>query len=139
MFPKPVPDLRPNTLEFENLIPTGRVLPVAGTPLDFRKPQTIGGTVFNTCYLHPLRDADGLLLIRLGDPETGRAITVSLDKAFDYVVLYSGDPLPESHRRRALAIEPMTCGSDAFNHPEWGLVALRPGETLNGAWEVTAE
>jgi aldose 1-epimerase len=128
-----------STLEFENLIPTGNVLPVAGTPLDFRKPQTIGGTVFNTCYLHPLRDADGLLLIRLGDPETGQAITVSLDKAFDYVVLYSGDPLPESHRRRALAIEPMTCGSDAFNHPEWGLVALGPGEALNGAWEVTAE
>jgi aldose 1-epimerase len=64
---------------------------------------------------------------------------VWMDEAFEYVVLYSGDPLPESHRRRALAIEPMTCGSDAFNHPSWGLVSLAPGGTLTGAWGVSAE
>ena len=61
-----------------------------------------------------------------------------MDAAFDYVVFYSGDPLPAAHRRRSLAIEPMTCASDAFNHPEWGLVALVPGQTFSGAWGVTA-
>jgi aldose 1-epimerase len=128
-----------STLELDaGLLPTGRVLPVDGTAYDFRTARPVDGTVFNTCYLHPLRDADGLLRIRLqGAEEGGRAVTVWMDRAFDYAVLYSGDPLPPSHRRRALAIEPMTCGSDAFNYPEWGLVALAPGETLAGAWGVT--
>ena len=127
-------------LEFdETLIPTGKILPVEGTPLDFRQPRPLGETVLNTCYVQPKRDTDGRLRIRLSDTQTGKSVTVWMDSAFDYVVLYSGDPLPESHRRRALAIEPMTCGADAFNHPEWGLVTLLPGEALSGNWGVTAE
>jgi aldose 1-epimerase len=127
-------------LEFgDHLIPTGRILPVDGTPFDFRQPRLVGDTQFNTCFLHPSRDADGLLRIRLADPQTDRAVTVRLDQSFNYVVLYSGDPLPDTHRRRALAIEPMTCGADAFNHPDWGLVSLAPGQTLTGSWGVTVE
>lgn len=126
-------------LEFENLLPTGRVLPVTGTPFDFRQPHAIGSTAFNTCYLSPQRDPDGLLRLRLSAPDSGRATTVWMDQAFDYVVIYSGDPLPESHRRRSLAIEPMTCGSDAFNHPEWGLTVLEPDQTLAGRWGVTID
>lgn len=128
-----------STQEYKNLLPTGAVLPVKGSPLDFRQPRAIGDTVFNTCYLDPTRDEAGLAHIRLRNAGTGRAVTVSLDKSFNYVVLYSGDPLQGSHRRRSLAIEPMTCGTDAFNHPAWGLVTLKPGELLPGAWEVTPE
>ena len=127
------------TQEFKDLLPTGTILPVDGTQTDFRQPRPIGSTVFNTCYLKPTRDADGHLRIRLADGATGRSLAVWMDAAFDYVVLYSGDPLPDDHRRRALAIEPMTCGADAFNHPEWGLASLVPGETLSGSWGVTAE
>lgn len=126
-----------STLEFEALLPTGNVLPVEGTAFDFRQPRPIGEMKFNTCYLNPLRDADGLLRLRLAAPNGGRALTVWMDAAFDFVVLYSGDPLPDSHRRRSLAIEPMTCGSDAFNHPEWGLVRLAPGKAFSGSWGVT--
>ncbi len=127
------------TLEFDALLPTGNVLPVDGTEWDFRAPRPIGATVFNTCYLHPTRDADGLARIRLSNAQTGRAVTVTLDRAFDFVVLYSGDPLPAPHRRASLAIEPMTCGSDAFNHPEWGLAVLAPSQTLSGQWDVINE
>jgi len=126
-------------LEYQNLLPTGRVLPVSGTEFDFRSPHPIGGTVLNTCYLAPHRDPDGQLRIRLSDSTSQQSLTVWMEQTFNYVVLYSGDPLPESHRRRALAIEPMTCGSDAFNHPAWGLVTLPPGETLSGAWGVTTD
>ncbi len=125
-------------LEFDaGLIPTGRVLPVAGTPVDFLAPRALGATVFNTCYARPRRGADGRACVRLSDGQTGRALSVWMDAAFDYVVLYSGDPLPPDHSRRALAVEPMTCGADAFNHPEWGLTTLAPGATLSGAWGVT--
>jgi len=124
------------TLQFENLLPTGQVLPVEDTPYDFRQPRPIRETSFNTCYLNPIRDPDGLLRLRLTPPNGENGITVWMDTAFNYVVLYSGDPLPRSHRRRALAIEPMTCASDAFNHPEWGLITLAPGQTVGGAWGV---
>lgn len=126
-------------LEFDSgILPTGQVLPVEGTPLDFREPRTIGSTAFNTCYLNPVRDPEGRLRIRLASTISGKDLAVWIDEAFNYVVLYSGDPLPKSHRRRSLAIEPMTCGSDAFNHPEWGLKTLAPGENLTGSWGVTA-
>jgi aldose 1-epimerase len=68
----------------------------------------------------------------------GKIVTVWMDAGFGYAVLYSGDPLPESHRRKSLAIEPMTCASDGFNRPEWGLARLAPGETLSGRWGVRA-
>ena len=126
-----------STLEFVDMIPTGRVLPVDGTPFDFRTPRPIGETVFNTCFLNPQRKADGRVHIRLSHPTNARTLTLWMDAAFDYLVVYSGDPLPPAHRRRSLALEPMTCGSDAFNHPEWGLVALAPGETLSGEWGVS--
>ena len=127
------------TLEFENLLPTGRVLPVDGTTYDFRQPRAIGDTAFNTCYLHPVRDPDGLLRLRLIAPDSARAVTIWLDSAFNYVVLFSGDRLPSSHRRRALAIEPMTCGSDAFNYPDWGRSILAPAQTLTACWGVHVE
>ena len=124
------------TLEFEGLLPTGRVLAADGTGFDFRSPRPIGDTVLNTCYLQPVRDADGMLRVRLTSPDGARTVTVWMDKTFDYVVLYSGNPMPEPHRRHALAIEPMTCDSDALNYPDWGLVTLPPGETLSGTWGV---
>jgi aldose 1-epimerase len=124
-----------SVLEFERLIPTGRVRRVAEADRDFRTPRPIGDTTFNHCFVAPQRDPDGRARIAL----TGAAgtVTVWMDAAFDYVVLYSGDPLPESHRRRALAIEPMTCASDGFNHPHWGLVRLEPGARTTGTWGVT--
>jgi aldose 1-epimerase len=126
------------TLEFENLIPTGVVLPVDGTAMDFRQTRTLLDTRFNTCYLQPERDGDGLVRITLSAHDASRKVVVWMDRAFDYVVLYSGDPLPETHRRRSLAIEPMTCASDGFNRPEWGLVTLPPGATFSGNWGVSS-
>ena len=127
------------TLEMRDLLPTGHLLPVDGTSLDFRDDRPIAETAFNTCYLAGARDLDGKLRIRLATHDESRAVTVWIDSAFNYVVLYSGDPLPDSHRRRALAIEPMTCASDGFNHREWGMVKLAPGHTFSGAWGVVEE
>jgi aldose 1-epimerase len=124
-------------LEFEGLLPTGNVLPVVGTPFDFRQPRTIGEVKINTCFLNPIRDADGKVRVTLTSPDGKRSLSVWMDESFDYVVLYSGDPMPDWFRRRSLAIEAMTCASDAFNHPDWGLVALEPGATFTGSWGIS--
>lgn len=123
-----------SVLEMVQFIPTGKIVSVSEAGLDFRSPAPIGTTVFNHCFLAPQRDPDGRVRLRLSG--NGRAVTVWMDEAFDYVVLYTGENMPAPYRRRSLAIEPMTCGSDAFNHPEWGLRRLEPGACFMGCWGV---
>jgi len=122
-------------LEFEQLIPTGVVQPVAAVGLDFQTPRTIGTTPLNHCFASPSRGADGLVRVRLNYGL--RAFAVWMDESFDYVVIYTGDALPPEHARTSIAIEPMSCGSDAFNHPEWGLLRLNVGSTHTSQWGVT--
>ena len=115
-------------VEFDGLLPTGRVVDVPAQ-LDFRVPHRVGAAKLNHCFTGLGREADGFARVRVDDVE------VWMDRAFPYLVLYTGDALgPEA--RRALAVEPMTCATDAFNHPKWGLRVLEPGEAMAGTWGV---
>jgi aldose 1-epimerase len=125
-----------SVLEFDNLIPTGRVLGVAEAGVDWRAGRAVGAAVIDNCFVSPVRDDDGLARVILRGPE--RQVSVWMDGSYDYCVLFTGDTLPARLNRRALAIEPMSCGSDAFHHPAWGLRVLRPGEHFHGTWGVTA-
>jgi aldose 1-epimerase len=49
--------------------------------------------------------------------------------------MYTGDAITNA-ARRALAIEPMTCATDAFNHPDWGLQRLEPGDSFSGRYRI---
>jgi aldose 1-epimerase len=123
-------------LEFnDELTPTGTVLATAGTEWDYRNYRSIGGRRFNHCYLHLIRDADGWCRASLRNPETGTTIDVTMDAAFTAIVVYTGDAIPDA-ARQALAIEPMTCASDAFNHPDWGLIRLPAHETCSGRYII---
>jgi aldose 1-epimerase len=124
-----------HVLEFEQLIPTGRVLTVADAGVDFRTTRAIGATKFNHCFLSPTRDADGCVRVRLA--QGARVVDVWMDDTFNYCVLYTGDALVEGARRTALAIEPMSCASDGFNHPEWGVTRVQPGATHTLSWGVS--
>ena len=122
-------------LEFERLIPTGKVMAVHAAGFDFRAGRVIGSTQFNHCFMSPTRDADGRSRVRLS--QGLRAYTVWMDESFDYCVVYTGDALPAGVARASIAIEPMSCGSDALNHPEWGLHRLNVGSTFTAQWGVT--
>lgn len=123
-------------LEFnERLVPTGVILSVAGTPWDYRRFREIGRQRFNHCYVQLQRDAQGMAMVSLRNTARDRAIDMTMDQAFSAVVVYTGDAIADAPRA-ALAIEPMTCASDAFNHPEWGLKRLIPGETFSGRYHV---
>ncbi len=125
-------------LEFnERLVPTGRVLDARGTEWDFRQYRAVGSRRFNHCYLGLERGPDGLATASLRHPATGATIDVVMDEAFSAIVVYTGDAIADAPRR-ALAIEPMTCATDAFNHPEWGLTRLLPDGTFTGRYRVTA-
>lgn len=117
-----------HVVEFEALLPTGKIVEVPAK-LDFRVPHRVGATAINNCFTGLGREADGFARVRVDDVE------VWMDRAFPYVVLYTGDALgPDG--RRALAVEPMTCATDAFNHPRWGLKVLAPGEATAGTWGI---
>ena len=116
-------------VEFERLLPTGRVLDVP-TELDFREARAVGGLRLNHCVTDLAKDPDGFARVLVGDVE------LWMDGNFPYLVLYTGDALgPDA--RKALAVEPMTCATDALNRPEWGLRVLQPGATMQGTWGVS--
>ncbi len=124
-------------IEFaSDLLPTGERVPVRGTALDFREWRCVGDTRFNHCYsaLEPGRD--GITRAGMRNPATGDTVTVWMDASFPYLVVYTGDTIPAPYARKALALEPMTCATDAFNRPEWGLRILSPGEVFHGSWGV---
>lgn len=123
-------------LEFnDRLTPTGRILPAAGTEWDYREYRPVGNRRFNHCYVELERDAQGYSTASLRNPANGQTIDIIMDQSFSAVVVYTGDAITDAPRR-ALAIEPMTCASDSFNHPEWGLKRLMPGEIFGGRYAI---
>lgn len=119
----------------ERLIPTGKILSAAGTSWDYRRFRKIGRQRFNHCYVRLERDTQGMTTASLRHTALNRVIDITMDHAFSAVVVYTGDAIVDAPRA-AIAIEPMTCASDAFNHPDWGLKRLVPGETFSGWYAV---
>lgn len=119
----------------ERMIPTGRA-GVAGGPLDFRTARAISDTVIDACFTDLAGDTDGRTQIGLASPTDTPTLTLTLDPAFGFVQVYTGDNLPDpAMRRRGLAIEPMTCPANAFNSGD-GLLILQPDESFGAAWNV---
>jgi aldose 1-epimerase len=60
-----------------------------------------------------------------------------VDQSYTYLMLFSGDPLPNV-RRRSLAVEPMTCAPNAFRTGD-ALIRLEPGASFTGTWGIAGE
>ncbi len=106
--------------------------PVEGTLYDFRSPRPIGATVLDNAYTDLERDEDGVARVELQDPSTGRGLTLWVAETYGYLMVFSGDPLPDV-ARRSLAVEPMTCPANAFRTGD-GLIRLDPGESFTSVW-----
>ena len=57
------------------------------------------------------------------------------DATMSWIQVFTG----EDRRDLSLAVEPMTCGPDAFNEgiTHDGLIVLAPGKSYSGRWGVT--
>jgi len=126
----------------ETLIPTGRILPVAGTPLDFTRPATVGGRLgrvdiggYDHNYVIDRKEGEDLALTaELYDPESGRVMELFTTEPG--VQFYSGnfldglkgkkDAVYEKHHGLCLETQHFP---DSINQPEFPSVVLRPGET----------
>lgn len=113
-------------------IPTGEVLPVEGTPFDFRQARPIGDYAYdhNWCL-----DGEGLRSVcQVEDPVSGRTVEVITDQKG--LQVYSGNFFNGSENGKNG--KPLSCRStlvleaqgwpDALHHPEFPTIVLLPGE-----------
>ena len=117
----------------ERGLPTGRGS-VEGE-LDFRSARPIGDTVLDHAFTDLERDDDGLARVQVREPASGAALTLWVDAAYGYTMVFTGDPLPDVNRR-SLAVEPMTCPPNAFRSGE-AVIRLEPGASFTGTWGLT--
>ena len=127
------------------LIPTGEILKVAGTPLDFTQPHTLGSRLAELGgdppgYDHNyVLDAGGqslALAARVHEPSSGRVLEVLTTEPG--VQLYTGNFLDGAltgkggtiyRRHSAFCLETQHF-PDSINHPHFPSVVLRPGHTF---------
>jgi aldose 1-epimerase len=133
----------------KNLIPTGELRPVKGTPFDFTKPTKIGARIDDNYeqlvlghgYDHNFvinRQGGGLVLAaRVYEPTTGRTLEVSTTQPG--VQFYTGNFLDgtitgkQGHvykRRYGFCLETQHF-PDSPNHPSFPNTILRPDETFH--------
>ncbi|HEV3485874.1 MAG TPA: aldose epimerase family protein [Vicinamibacterales bacterium] len=108
-------------------IPTGRLLPVADTAMDFQRARPLGRVRVDHCFV-----LDGE--IELHDPASGRLLRIRTTQPG--AQFYTGDLLDGSVRgrdgtaygpRAALCLEPQHF-PDSPNQPAFPSTVLRPGE-----------
>jgi aldose 1-epimerase len=132
----------------EGLIPTGKLLPVVGTPLDFREPHAVGDRMgqvkekqFNGGYDHCMvirRKAQGELVscARLKDPKSGRVMEVLTTEPG--VQIFSANFGGGAFRGPGGYVYPRNLGlcletqhyPDSPNKASFPSTVLRPGETF---------
>lgn len=118
-------------------IPTGS-RPVHGTPFDYTEPRHLGDAKLDTGYTDLDRDADGCARVVLEATDPARRATLWMDRAYDYLMLFTGDTLAPPARRRGLAVEPMTCAPNALQSGD-GLVVLEPGASHGATWGISPD
>lgn len=111
-------------------IPVGTA-PVEEAGLDFRDSRAIGAETLDHCFTDLERE-DAVARVVLRSPGDGAGLTLWLDDTYGYVMLFTGDPLPDVDRR-SLAVEPMTCPPNAFRSGE-DLIRLEPGSSFTSTW-----
>ena len=88
-----------NIIELNNLIPTGRILDVSGTPYDFRKKTSIGARIdqlpdgYDINYVLEQYDGNCNYACRLSEEQTGRFVEVYTSQPG--LQIYSGYYIPE--------------------------------------------
>jgi len=108
---------------------------VEGTDYDFRHPREIGTTRLDNAFTDLERDDEGVARVELRHPHEEQGLILWVDESYRYLMLFTGDPLPDVDRR-SLAVEPMTCPPDAFRSGQ-DLIRLEPGQSFTSAWGIS--
>jgi len=119
-------------------IPSGPAAPVEGTAYDFREPRVIGATRLDDALTGLERDGDGRAWARLAaDRGSGARVGLWAGEGYRWLQVFTGDSLGPDRRRKAVAIEPMTCPPNAFVTGD-DLLVLAPGQAITHVWGIQA-
>jgi aldose 1-epimerase len=110
---------------------------VEGTEYDFQQPRRIGSIRLDHAFTDLERDQDGLARVELRDPDRGTQVSLWIDQSYPYLMLFSGDPLPNVNRRSP-AVELMTCPPNAFRTGH-ALIRLEPSSSFTSTWGVASD
>ncbi len=132
------------TVTDEELIPTGELALVAGTPFDFRSPARIGAGIaelaatpsmgYDVNYALSKEPGEFALACWLRDPGSGRVLELLTTEPG--LQLYSGNRLRSAQGTSAYPTYGGLCLEaqrypDAVHHPHFPPVWLRPGQTYS--------
>jgi aldose 1-epimerase len=114
----------------DRMLPVG-IQGVGGHAEDLRSGKPLGPVTLDTTFTDLARDDDGHWQVRLTHQD--RHTLLWGDSHHRWVQVFTG-----TDRSHGLAVEPMTCGPDAFNTAvaEPGLITLAPGEEYRGSWGI---
>jgi len=118
-------------------IPSGSPEPVEGTDYDFRRPRAIGTTRLDHALTGLSRDDDGRAWAYLAAGGAGPRVGLWAGEGYRWLQVFTGDPLGPDRRRKAVAIEPMTCPPNAFVTAD-DLLVLEPGDKVAHRWGIRA-
>lgn len=107
---------------------------VGGTQYDFRDARAIGTTKLDNAFTTLQPDDDNLTRVEAHVPQSGKRVMLWVDRRYPYLMIFTGDPLPDVNRR-SIAIEPMTCPPNAFRTGT-DVITLQPGASWAGAWGI---
>jgi len=112
-------------------IPAEQTSDIADTPFDFRTARPLGGTHIDHAFTGLEHDEEGKAWTRVG---TGNGeVALWVGEGYGWLQLFTGDTLAEPHRRRAIAVEPMTCPPNSFVTGQ-DLIILDPGQSVAHSW-----
>ncbi len=124
----------------QDLIPTGEIGSVEGSPLDFRSPKLIGKDIgdledgYDLCYVLERDEGEAVLAARVVHPESGRCLeTFTTEPGIQlYTSNFLADIKGKSgipyRKHLALCLEAQHF-PDTPNQPDFPSTLLRPGET----------
>jgi aldose 1-epimerase len=114
------------------LLPTAQVLEAPAGRFDVRSPVTLDSDNLDDAYT--LAATRGERAARLIDPQLKMAVELRAAPIFRHLVLFA----PPAHD--VVALEPYTCGPDAFNLAskgvDGGMLELAPGARFEASFEI---
>ena len=129
----------------QDLIPTGEIRSLEGSPLDFRKPKRIRDDIdhvpggFDHCYILEGDNTEPQLAAKVFHPGSGRLMETFTTEpgiqfySSNFLTGITGKKGQSYDKHMALCLETQHY-PDSPNHPEFPTTILRPGETY---WQKT--
>ncbi len=107
----------------------------AQSDLDFSKGKDMRGVRLDHTFLDMSRDQSGKSWVHISGQDE-QVVALWMDEHYSHVQLFSSDTLMGERRRKAIAVEPMTCGPQAFRSGE-SLLELNPSEQVSMSWGMS--